>query len=79
MNSTEANQTSPIVCEVKVRADFWADGDSTTERITASETQELSRRNPSTNARKSYITLPIHRNRLIESSLSVPVRIALID
>ena len=34
MNSTEANQTSPVVCAMKLCADVWADRDNTTERIT---------------------------------------------
>jgi hypothetical protein len=71
INSTEANQTSPIVCEVKLRADVWADGGYTTERITASETQELSRRNRRRVQESPTYLAHIYRVGLIESSLSV--------
>jgi len=46
MNSTEANQTSPIICDVN-----YVQRGSTTEKITASETEDSSRRNPPMSAR----------------------------
>jgi hypothetical protein len=52
MNSTEANQTPLIICEVNYVPDVWAERDTNTERITASETQEFSQRNPPTSARE---------------------------
>jgi hypothetical protein len=81
MNSTEANQTStPIVGEVNLPADVYASGDATIARITASETQELSRRKFDDKRKRilDYFT-HVQRNSLIESSLSVPLKIALID
>jgi|ERR1043166_4192273 hypothetical protein len=73
INSTEANQTSPIVCEVKLRADVWADGGYYYREDHCQWNARIVAAKPPTSASESYLPGPHLSSRINREFLISPV------